>query len=105
LTNTPGGDAIMNQAVAGQFAVLPVLQLQDGSYVGQAFSYFGTESMVAFDASGNLKWTVPGYNADMATADGSVVAQSTSGPFVSFDQNGSATDQISSFRLPITSSI
>ncbi|PYT87373.1 MAG: hypothetical protein DMG36_25440 [Acidobacteria bacterium] len=89
----------MNQAVAGQFAVLPVLQLQDGSYVGQAFSFFGTESMVAFDASGNVNWTVPGYTVNMATADGSIVAQSTSGQFVSFDQNGTATDQIASFPI------
>src|SRR5438270_1049568 len=44
LTTTTAGsvasDAIMSPAVAGQYAVLLVLQLQDGSYVGQALSYY-----------------------------------------------------------------
>jgi hypothetical protein len=32
----------------------------------------GGNSMVAFDTSGNVKWTVPGYSPKMATADGDV---------------------------------
>lgn len=53
-------------------AVFPVLQLADGSYVGSAFGSTNNY-MVAFDASGSVKWTVPGYNPDIATADGGML--------------------------------
>ena len=61
--------------------------------------------MIAFDASGNVKWTIPGYNADMATADGGIVADTgtvctpngcTAGTAVTFDANGNATGQMAS---------
>jgi len=107
LTTSAGGsvasDAVMNQSVAGQYAVLPVLQLQDGSYVGQALSQFGTQSMIAFDASGNTTWTNPGYNADAATADGGIIADTGTvctpngcgtGPSSTFDASGAATGQL-----------
>jgi hypothetical protein len=59
--------------------------------------------MVAFDASGNVRWTVPGYGPKIATADGGVIAQAYdpdtedfTGSSVTFDQNGSATGQMAS---------
>ena len=75
----------------GQQAVTPVLQLQDGSFVGSA------GDMVAFDATGNVRWTVPGYQPQIATADGGVIATDpNTGSAVTFDQNGNATGQLCS---------
>jgi len=37
--------------------VSPVLQTQDGSFVGEC-----SGGMVAFDASGNVRWVVPNCN-------------------------------------------
>jgi hypothetical protein len=51
-----------------------MLQLADGSYVGSVSDNSGQQDMVAFDAAGNVKWTMPGYNPDIATADGSIIA-------------------------------
>jgi hypothetical protein len=58
--------------------------------------------MVAFDASGNVRWIVPGYGPKIATADGGVIAQAWvpdtyyqfAGPAVTFDQSGNATGQM-----------
>jgi hypothetical protein len=46
-------------------------------FVGTAFTGdyqngFNTPNMVAFDASGNVRWSVPGYTPQIATADGGV---------------------------------
>jgi hypothetical protein len=107
LTTMAGGavasDVVWGDAIAGQSnAVQPVLQLADGSYVGNA-----SGAMVAFDASGNVKWTVPGYNPDMATADGGIIADAggsfniftrmyTPGSASTFDATGLATGQLAS---------
>lgn len=96
LTTMAGGslasDVIWDDGVPGQVSpVVPVLQLQDGSYVGQAISNLGVQSMVAFDASGNVKWTMPGYYPQIATADGGIIAASGT----TFDANGLATTQMS----------
>jgi len=83
--------------------VVPMLQLQDGSFVGTTDD--GGSSMIAFDATGKVRWVVPGYCPMIATADGGVIAQgyvldlddwsaSCSGPTVTFDQNGNATGQM-----------
>lgn len=84
--------------------VLPILQLQDGSYVGSVNS--GAQNlMMAFDASGGVRWAIPNYSASMATADGGIIATSgsvydpTSGAFIqgptsTFDANGNATNQL-----------
>jgi hypothetical protein len=57
--------------------------------------------MVAFDATGTVRWTVPGYDPKVATADGGVIATDDSGTAAMFDQNGSATGQMAS--LPVQS--
>jgi hypothetical protein len=68
-------------------AVMPVLQLADGSFVGSRGI-----SMVAFDASGNTRWTVPNDSPQMATADGGIIGSSGT----AFDANGNATGQVGS---------
>jgi len=69
----------------------PVLQVQDGSFVGQ---YFDDSSllynMVAFDQSGTVRWIVSNEQPLMATDDGGVIGQSGT----KYDQNGNATGQI-----------
>jgi len=81
--------------VPGSRIVTPVLQAQDGSFVGSDGS-----DMVAFDASGTVRWVVPNMCPQIATADGGVIAQAASadsgcsnlsGPGYTFDANGNAT--------------
>jgi len=72
--------------------VIPVLQAQDGSFVGT----LGYADMVAFDANGDVRWIVPNEKPQIATADGGVIGQSG----ITYDQNGNATGQI---KLPIES--
>jgi hypothetical protein len=87
-------------AVAGQgTAIENILQAQDGSFIGA----FGSgsplcidpidcgplNSMVAFDASGNVRWVVPNDQPQIATADGGVIGQSG----ITYDSNGNATGQ------------
>jgi hypothetical protein len=60
---------------------------------------FSTQnSLVAFDQSGNLKWSVAGdYQPQIATADGGVIAQNfDTGASATFDSNGSPTGQLGS---------
>ena len=79
-----------------QGIVDPVLQAQDGSFVG--WYYAGDQyqccetNMVAFDASGNVRWIVPNDTPQIATADGGVIGQSG----ITYDQNGNATGMIGS---------
>jgi hypothetical protein len=87
----PTGVSMINTPVPGEnSAITPVLQAQDGSFVG-TFVDFNTSltSMIAFDASGNLLWSVPNEQPQIATADGGVIGQSG----ITYDQNGSATGQ------------
>jgi hypothetical protein len=103
--NESGGisDVVWQDAVAGQnTAVQPVLQFADGSYVGSVSDISGNGDMVAFDASGSVKWTVPRYGPDIATADGGIVADtglSSNGykqQGTTFDASGNATGQLAS---------
>jgi hypothetical protein len=57
----------------------------------------GTHHMVAFDATGSPRWSVPGYTPQIATADGGVIATTEDGSAAAFDQNGNATGQMASF--------
>jgi hypothetical protein len=73
-----GGPAISGQ---DYWAIQPMLQAQDGSFIGAVtvgpFVDPGVPvpySMVAFDASGNVRWSVPDYIPVMATDDGGVIA-------------------------------
>jgi hypothetical protein len=85
--------------------VTPVLQAQDGSFVGEKYEYLVdgySWVTVAFDANGNVRWTVPGYQPQIATADGGVIATANDDmSAVTFDQNGNVTGQIPD--LPIYS--
>jgi hypothetical protein len=87
--------------------VVPVLQAQDGSFIGTTWipgGEFLQMCMVAFDEHGTVRWIVPGYGPKIATADGGVIAQAYKsgesggffGPAVTFDQNGNATGQMAS---------
>ncbi|HMD69818.1 MAG TPA: PQQ-binding-like beta-propeller repeat protein [Bryobacteraceae bacterium] len=84
--------------------VSPVLQAQDGSFVGVACiagGYYECEEpvMVSFDVAGNVRWVVPNMYPQIATADGGVIAQawdgfSTTGPGYTIDANGNATGSV-----------
>ena len=70
-----------------------VLQAQDGSFIGTAdVGDDFTPYIVNFDASGNVRWSVPNDQPQIATADGSVIGQSG----IAYDQNGNALGQIGS---------
>jgi len=71
--------------------VSPVLQAQDGSFVGIMW-LDGNQYMIAFDATGSVRWTVPNEQPQIATADGGVIGQFG----ITYDQNGNATGQIGS---------
>ncbi len=91
LINMPG--------LPGGGPIEPVLQAQDGSFIG-----LGGDStqnyMIAFDTSGNFRWSVAGdYQPEIATADGGVIAYG-SGAVITFDQNGNATGQTAAFNEP-----
>jgi hypothetical protein len=84
-------NVISGPLVAGQTGpVQPVLQAQDGSFVGTATTNTGARYMVAFDATGSVRWAVPNESPQMATADGGVIGRLG----ITYDQNGSATGQI-----------
>jgi hypothetical protein len=84
---------VPGQELAGNASpVLPVLQAEDGSFVGN--SGF---NMVAFDQAGNVRWIVPNEYPLIATDDGGVIGQSG----ITYDQNGNATGQAAT--LPIYS--
>jgi hypothetical protein len=58
-----------------QVAAVPVLQAQDGSFVGVADTGDG-KYMVAFDQSGSMRWTVAGnWEPAIATSDGGLIAR------------------------------
>ncbi|MGC1830933.1 MAG: IPT/TIG domain-containing protein [Candidatus Acidiferrales bacterium] len=89
-----GGSITSN--VSTQFPVEPVLQRADGSFIG-----FADYNMAAFDQSGNIEWSIPGYSPVIATADGGVIATTynSNGGLITatFDANGNATGQIPNF--------
>jgi hypothetical protein len=75
--------------------IIPVLQAQDGSYIGTAGN-----AMIAFDQTGNLRWSVAGdWQPQIATADGGLIAtllDDNTGNAIgtyTFDQNGNTTGQ------------
>ena len=77
--------------------VQPVLQAQDGSYIGTIDIGWDQNNnplsdMVAFDQTGAIRWMVPGnYQPQIATADGGLIATDPSGSAYTFDQYGNAT--------------
>src|SRR5437867_13222736 len=110
LTTTAGSSVALDVIWdnPGPDPVRPLLQLQDGSFVGAGSPGVGSDSMVAFDSSGNIKWIVPDYYPTMATADGGVIG--LSGPYdystrtstsYTFDANSNATGRLG--NLPMSS--
>ena len=67
--------------------IVPVLQAQDGSFVGTVTDNQNNQYMVAFDASGNVRWTVPNETPQVATADGGVIGASG----ITYASGGNAT--------------
>ena len=99
ITTGASASPVSGPQVAGQTtAVLPVLQTEDGSFVGSV----GTgddpsddpdpPNMVAFDASGAVRWMVPNEHPEIATADGGVIGRSG----ITYDRNGNATGRLGS---------
>ena len=88
------GVSVLDAPLAGQAE--PVLQAQDGSFVGS----YGFD-MISFDQSGNVRWMVPNYSPLMATADGEVIATSDYMLATVFDEDGNATGRIP--NMPIYS--
>ena len=90
ILNGTGVSVVNGPEVVPRHAVSPMLQAQDGSFVGTTSDDNGSEYMVGFDATGGVLWTVPNETPVMATADGGVIGQSG----IVYDQNGGATGQI-----------
>jgi hypothetical protein len=72
--------------------VEPGLQAQDGSFVGGYLDEGGNYDMVAFDATGNVRWVVPNDTPAIATADGGVIGASG----ITYDAGGNATGSVGS---------
>jgi hypothetical protein len=77
-------------------SVSPVLQAQDGSFVGEYVAGYDANynyvyNMVSFDAAGNVRWIVPNEQPQIATDDGGVIGQSG----ITYDSGGNATGQLS----------
>jgi len=99
---SPGG--IITPALPGNpGALVPVLQAQDGSFVGTITDMYTVDSsMIAFDQSGSVRWSVAGnYQPKIAAADGGIIATLDDGSVTTFAQSGYATGQMAS--LPIQS--
>jgi hypothetical protein len=73
--------------------VAPVLQAQDGSFVGSVSGDDG-QRMVAFDQSGGVRWVVAGYRPQIALADGGVIATDDAGMAMRFDQGGGGVEAL-----------
>ena len=88
----------------GHLLPAPVLQAQDGTFVGNAINTddWTTVNLAGFNADGSVKWLgPPNYQSLFTTSDGGGVAETDSGQFVTFDQSGSITGQLPS--MPILS--
>jgi hypothetical protein len=91
-TTGTGFSAVRGPALPGRTdTAVPILQAQDGSFVG-TYDDLDTNqtNMIAFDATGNVRWSAPNEQPQIATADGGVIGQSG----ITYDQNGNATGQI-----------
>ncbi len=73
----------------GSSGLGPMPRAQRGSLPRDA-SAGDQYDMIAFDATGNVRWSVPNDQPQIATADGGVIGQSG----IIYDQNGNATGQI-----------
>jgi hypothetical protein len=92
ITTGASAGAVLTPALPGNpEALVPVLQAQDGSFVGRVRDMDTWDwSMIAFDPSGSVRWSVVGDKPQIATADGGVIGQSGT----IYDQSGSVTGQM-----------
>jgi hypothetical protein len=93
-TITGGSATVVNAPqTPGGSGVIPVLQAQDGSFIGAAPdpNAYNRNDMVSFDAAGNVRWIVPNEQPQIATDDGGVIGQSG----IAYDSGGNATGQVS----------
>ena len=97
ITNGTGASVVTTPEGPDGKLVYPSLQAQDGSFVGTTEGGY----MCAFDATGGVRWCVPGYYPQIATADGGVIATSGWASATVFDQNGNAVGQMA--QLPTQS--
>jgi hypothetical protein len=95
LASTSGPSLASNSQVAiisGQTSpVQPILQRQDGNFIGTVSSSVGS-FMVGFTPSGGTLFTVPNDTPQVATADNGVIGASRT----TYDQNGNVTGQLAS---------
>jgi len=92
---TTSGTSVASQNtlnIPGQSSsIIPIVQAQDGTFVGTVSVNQGQQtSMIAFDSSGNLNWSVPNDTPQIATADGGVIGKSGT----TYDSNGKANGGI-----------
>jgi hypothetical protein len=110
LITISGGAVTSNVKLPSQIQYMGelVLQAQDGTFVANNVEFDWDNYnvyLVDFDKLGNIKWTAPNYYAQIATADGGVVAGSYnangfySGQYFQLDANGKVTGKLAS--LPI----
>jgi hypothetical protein len=107
LVSIAGGSVTSNVTLPSQIQYMqPVLQAQDGTYFGQVDYDWdqNDDFLAAFDQSGHVKWSKPGYYAQIATSDGGVIAQSYSGQSYKFDANGDSTGQTATLNPPSSGS-
>jgi hypothetical protein len=76
---------------------VPVLQAQDGTFVGTGSDNYGNPYMISFDINADVRWMVPNEQPQIATAGGGVIGQSGT----TYDQNGNATGMMAG--LPVQS--
>ena len=85
----------------GHLQPAPVLQAQDGTFVGSAINIgdWTTINLAGFNQDGTVKWLEPSnHQALLTTSDGGVAA-SSSGQYVSFDQAGNMPGQFASLPM------
>jgi hypothetical protein len=74
---------------------VPVLQAEDGSYVGYSWGANQDLYMIAFDQGGGVRWTVPNEWPWIATAGGGVIGHSGT----IYDASGAAVGQMGSMPV------
>ena len=96
LTTTAGGalgsDVVWAPpGVSLDYPEQPVLELDETTRAGIGANGVGVQ---VFDASGQIKWTLPGYYPLMATFGGGLIARSVNGGFYEFGPDGTAVGQL-----------
>jgi hypothetical protein len=91
---------VAGPTVPGGLGMGNLLQAQDGSFVGTV-AVGEQNDMIAFDASGTVRWVVPNEQPQLVTSDGGVIGQSG----IIYDQNGNAVGQGSVLTLSWTGNL